>query len=308
VHFYVINITYYTKKVLDLLQTMQICLLMVLIGVSALRLSAGSIDVVFNDNRFGTIDDTTGSFSQIATLPISAAGGIAGVNGQLFLDDFANNLLRVDPATGQSTYIGNTGLTTNVGAFGGGSAGLFEVDYTSNLYSINSATGQATLIGATGLGPNNGLLDTSLSFDGTSLLYTAGGFGQNDELYLLNAVTAIAIDLGSTGVTGIAGSAFVDGTLELYQYGQSVNYVFAAPDGSVNFTPVAQLGTQTIDGGVPADFNSADTSDAISRTTPLTARTPEPATQALIGMGLTALGMLRWRRRRTGQKSRQTLR
>ena len=37
----------------------------------------------------------------------------------LYLDDFANNLLTVDPATGQSAYIGNTGLSTNVGAFGG---------------------------------------------------------------------------------------------------------------------------------------------------------------------------------------------
>jgi hypothetical protein len=287
---------------------MQICLLIVLIGVSALRLSAGSIDVVFNDNRFGAIDDTTGSFSQVSTLPISAAGGIAGFNGQLYLDDFANNVLTVDPVTGQSAYLGNTGLATNVGAFGGGSAGLFEVDYSSNLYSINPTTGRATLVGATGLAPNNGVQDTSLSFDGTNLLYTAGGFGQTDELYLLNAVTGIATDLGSTGVTGIAGSAFVDGTLELYQYGQPVNYVFAAPDGSVNFTPVAQLGTQIIDGGVSADFNSDDTSDSISRTTPLTARTPEPATQALIGMGLTALGMLRWRRRRTAQRLRRTSR
>jgi len=289
---------------LDLVQNMQICLLMVLIGVSALRLSAGSIDVVFDDNRFGTIDDTTGSFSQISTLPISAAGGIADFNGQLYLDDFANNVMTVDPVTGQSTYIGNTGLATNVGAFGGGSAGLFEVDYSSNLYSINSTTGQATLVGATGLTPNNGLQDTSLSFDGTNLLYTAGGFGQNDELYLLNAVTGIATDLGSTGVTGIAGSAFVDGTLELYQYGQPVNNVFAAPDGSVNFTPVAQLGTQIIDGGVAANFGADSASDGISTVDPLTARTPEPATQALIGVGLTALGMLRLRKRRTVEKSR----
>jgi hypothetical protein len=157
-------------------------------------------------------------------------------------------------------------------------------------------------LGATGLAPNNGLQDTSLSFDGTSLLYTAGGFGQNDELYLLNAVTGIATDLGSTGVTGIAGSAFVDGTLELYQYGQPVNDIFAAATGgSVNLTPVAQLGTQIIDGGVAVDFG---TDDAISRVDPLTARTPEPATQALIGVALTALGMLRLRRRPARQTSR----
>ncbi len=241
---------------------------MVLIGVSALRLSAGSIDVVFSDNRFGTIDDTTGSFY-------------------------------LDSVTGRS-YIGNTDLATNPRAFGGSSAGLFEVDYSSNLYSINSATGQVTLVGGTGLAPNSGLRDTSLSFDRTSPLYT-GGFGQSDELYLLNAVTGIATDLGSTGLTGIAGSPFVGGTLELYQYGQPVNRVSAAPDRSVNFTRLAQLGAQLIGGGVAADY----TSDSISRVNPLTARTPEPATQALIGAGLTALGMLRWGRRRTAQKSRQ---
>jgi hypothetical protein len=280
---------------------MQISLLTVLIGVSALRLSAGSIDVVFNDNRFGTIDDTTGSFSEISTVPISAAGGIADVNGVLYLDDFANNLLTVDPVTGQSAYIGNTGLSTNVGAFGGGSAGLFEVDYNSNLYSISATTGQATLVGATGLAANNGLLDTSLSFDGSALLYTAGGAGQNDELYTVNTVTGIATDLGSTGVSGVAGSAFVNGTLELYQYGQLANYIFAAPDGSVNFTQGAPLGAQIIDGGVPADFAVEDSG---SSSLPLTARTPEPATQALIGMGLTAIGMLRWRRRRAGQAPR----
>jgi hypothetical protein len=100
------------------------------------------------------------------------------------------------------------------------------------------------------------LPDTSLSFDGTSLLYTAGGSGQNDDF---------ATDLGSTGIIGIAGSAFVDGTLELYQYGQAVNYIFAAPDESVNFTRVAQRGAQIMDGGVSADFNSDDTSDSIPR-------------------------------------------
>jgi hypothetical protein len=121
-------------------------------------------------------------------------------------------------------------------------------------------------------------------------------------LYLLNAVTGIATDLGSTGVTGIAGSAFVNGTLELYQYGQPVNDIFAAATGgSVNLTPVAQLGTQIIDGGVAVDFG---TDDAISRVDPLTARTPEPATQALIGVALTALGMLRLRRRPARQTSR----
>src|ERR1700744_1740448 len=55
---FVIYFTNVKHKVLDLVQTMQICLLIVLIGVSALRLPAASIDVVFNDNRFGALDET----------------------------------------------------------------------------------------------------------------------------------------------------------------------------------------------------------------------------------------------------------
>jgi hypothetical protein len=130
---------------LGLVHTMQISLLMVLIGVSALRLSAGSMDVALNDNRFGAIDDSTG-----------------------------------DPVS---------------------------------------------------IGP--------------------------------------------------AGSPSVDGKPGLSQYGQ----------------PIGRMGAQISDGGVAADFATDNTSDSISRLDPLTVRTPEPATQALIGAGLTALGMLRGRRR-----------
>lgn len=264
-----------------------------LLALSAIRLCANSVDVVFYDNRFGAINDATGAYTQISTLPIDKAGGIAVDNNLMYLEDFGDNLFTVDSVTGAAHLVGNTGLGLSIGAFAGGDTGLFEIDWSSNLYSINAATGKAVKIGATGLVANNGAFDTSLSMSGGSLYYTAGRAGQADELYLLNPATAVATDLGSTGVTGIAGSALVNGQLELYQYGQSVNYIYSAAvsalDDSTHFTRGAVLQAQIIDGGVAAP-NAVVTSASPENT-------PEPATIALAGFGVVIIGLVLRRRR-----------
>jgi hypothetical protein len=258
---------------------------LVLISAAA---RASQLDVIFYDNRFGTIDTSTGAYSQISTLPIGKAAGIASSNGSLFVEDLSNNLLLVDPGTGASKVLGNTGLGLNFVVFAGGDSGLYGIDYASNLYSFNSSTGAATLIGNTGLGPNNGQFDTSLSFDGTSLLYTAGRPGTSDELYRISLTTGIAADLGSTGVTGIAGSAFSNGKLDLFQYGQGTNYLYTAPEGSTTFSKGAALGTQIVDGGVPAATHTP-------------ASVPEPATLVSAGSALIALGWFARRKRQTAE-------
>lgn len=245
---------------------------------------ATQLDVIFYDNRFGTIDTTTGSYAQISTLPIGKAAGIAASNGSLYVEDLSNNLLLVDPVTGSSKVLGNTGLGLNFVVFAGGDSGLYGIDYASNLYSFNSSSGAASLVGNIGLGPNNGQFDTSLSFDGSSLLYTAGRPGASDELYRISLATGIAADLGSTGVTGIAGSAFVNGKLDLFQYGQGTNYMYTAPDGSTTFSQGAALGAQIVDGGVPVPAHSP-------------ASVPEPGTLVSAGSALVAIGLFARRKR-----------
>ncbi len=99
-------------------------------------LAAGNIDVVFYDNRFGTIDDTAGVYTQISTLPITAAGGIAWT--ALPAWPALPRGLRQQPAYGglahrSRAYCGNTGLGLSIAAFAGGEQGLFEIDYASNL-------------------------------------------------------------------------------------------------------------------------------------------------------------------------------
>jgi hypothetical protein len=242
--------------------------------------SAGSIDVIFYDNRFGSIDTSTGAYTQISTLPLSASAGIAAGPSNFYVEDMNSNLLTVDPLTGAATLVGSSGLNLAALVFGGGSNGLFEVDASSNLYSISSTTGKAKLIGATGLGANlQSWADTSLSDDGTSLLLTVGRPGAGDELYRINVATGKATDLGNTGVTGVAGSAFINGYLDFFQYNQSTDRIYSAPDGSLNFTPGAALGAQIIDGGAALPVTGYTQSTS----------TPEPGTVVLSGSAIIML-------------------
>ena len=259
---------------------------------------ATSVAVIFYDNRYGTVNDLTGGYTQIGTLPVKQSGGIAAINGLLYVEDFSNNLYTVDSLTGAAHLAGNTGLNLNLAVFGGSAMGLFEIDYQSVLYSINKDTGAAKMIGKTGLAPNNGTDDTSLSSDGQYLYYTAGGAGARDELYRIDPKTGLATDLGTTGQTGIAGSAYVNGNLELYQWGQNKNYIYtSALSGPINFVKGPQLAAQIIDGGVVLD-SIVNTSNPVSSSIGMSA-TPEPVPLLTAGTGLlVVIGLMRKRFRR----------
>jgi hypothetical protein len=254
-----------------------------LIALGVVPAFADQVDSVFYDSRFGTIDSSTGVFTQISTLPIAQSGGIAYDDGTLFAQSIQSELILIDPVSGASSVIGNSGLQLSSVGFAGGLNGLFEVDYQSNLYSIDPNSGTASLIGATGLAANNGGWDTSLSDTGTNLYFTAGGAGSNDELYEINPTTGVATDLGNTGVHSIAGSAIVDGNLELFQYNAGTNYIYSAPLGSIDFTAGPVLSAQIVDGGTVIATPVGDSADSLSAS--------EPMSSLLLGSGLLALGL-----------------
>ena len=260
--------------------------------LNALSAFGSTISVIFYDNRFGALDDKTGAYTAISTLPLSASSGIAAMNGLLYVENMGSTLFSVDPFTGVSQQIGATGLTTTSGAFAGGANGLFEVDYLSDLYSINPTTGRGQLVGATGLAANNGGFDTSLSSDGNSLYYTAGRAGALDELFRINVATGLATDLGSTGVTGIAGSAFVGSNLELFQYGQGTNYIYSASVGLTDFVREAHLGAQIIDGGAVFSLPAAASLQSTA--------SPEPGSALLLAAGLLFPAVILGRHRSMG--------
>jgi hypothetical protein len=261
------------------------CALAGLMALSAVPASAGSIYSVFYDNRFGVIDSSTGAYTQIGTLPIAQSAGIASFNNILFAQSMQSELVSIDPASGTSSVIGDSGLQLSSVGFAGGYNGLFEVDSMSNLYSINPDTGAAALVGATGLAANYGDWDTSLSDSGTNLYFTAGGGGAIDQLYEINPTTGVATDLGSTGVTRIAGSAIVSGYLDLFQYNAGTDYIYSAPLGSTNFTAVAVLGTQIVDGGTVLGSSATNNTSTV----------PEPFSILLMSSSVLGLGL--WARR-----------
>lgn len=269
-------------------QHARVWLVATLMAVSAFPAAAGTVYSVFYDNRFGTIDSSTGAFTQISTLPIPQAAGIAWTN-TLFAQSMQGELISINPDTGASAAVGNADLSTTSEVFGGGANGLFEIDSLSDLYSINPNTGAATLIGATGLPANYGGWDTSLSDDGTNLFFTEGGGGQIDELYEINTTTGIATDLGSTGVSGIAGSAIVSGYLDLFQYNAGTDYIYSAPLGTTDFQPATVLSVQIVDGGTTLGSGVDPGYSAAS--------IPEMGSSVLLGLGLVAIGLLKRRRR-----------
>jgi hypothetical protein len=128
-----------------------------LMASAAFPAAASQVYSVFYDNRFGSVDDATGAYTQIGTLPVSQMAGIAYDNGAFYAQSIQNStLVTIDPISGASSVIGSSGLQLTSDGFAGGFNGLFEIDYSSSLYSIDPGTGAATLVGATGLAANNG--------------------------------------------------------------------------------------------------------------------------------------------------------
>ena len=264
----------------------RLCRIAALTAICAAGAAADPLYSVFCDNRFGTIDSNSGSYAQIGTLIFSAAAGIGEFNNALYAQSMQGELITVNPAAGASTVIGDAGLNTTSEVFAGGANGLFEIDSLSDLYSISPLTGAGSLIGSIGLPANNGGWDTSLSDDGTNLYFTAGGGGAIDELYQINTATGLATDLGSTGVSGIAGSAIAGADLDLFQYNAGTDHIYNAPLGSSSFVAAAVLSTQIVDGGVALSPSAEAFSGA----------TPEPVTFLLLGSGLVAIGLFRRRK------------
>jgi hypothetical protein len=112
------------------------------------------------------------------------------------------------------------------------------------------------------------------------------------ELYRINTATGHASDLGSTGVPGVAGSAYVNGRLQLYQYDQIADYIYSAPAGSTTFARGARLTTEVIDGGVMAAGLAA-------------VLTPEPQSALLAGLGIFCIVLGRRSSRRLSPRGRR---
>ncbi len=183
-------------------------------------------DFVNPVSQIGIVDLGRGMFRPLSTLTNPPVGIAKDREGQLYAVDYSNNLVAIDPLSGEATTIGPTGLTeagpigTAVDVFTSlGTGELFLMDYDNILYSVDKSTGAATKIGATGIPRiTTPFYGTSFSGDCNRLFFTVEEDDENGNalipatLYRINPRTGAATRIGPTA-SFIGGSGFVGNTL-----------------------------------------------------------------------------------------------
>jgi len=234
--------------------------------------------------QFGTLDLTTGAFTQIGPLnPDPLLGLVPGANGSLLGVSLGGNLDAVNPATGVVSVIGATGMGPapatspfDTGEFYGT---VYATDGNNNLYTVNMTTGAASLIGATGLAPcpsvtdPTGLGDEAFFAAGGNFYLTFDGFDYVTNavlvapaLYQINPTTGAATLIGPTAF-GIDAALQVNGTV----------YAFTSADAVLSLN-VANGSTSFV---TNYDPSAMDITGA--------AQTPEPTLFGLLGIGIAAI-------------------
>src|SRR5579863_2523107 len=127
-------------------------------------------EFVGRSDSWGTIDLTTGAFSQTGNTGQLLSGLGVGPGGLLYGGlDSSGTLYQVNPANGNLTTVGTSSLAYN--DFGSTTTGVYALDTRLNLYSVNTTTGATTLIGPTGLSVNATI---GLSTGSETLYFTNG--------------------------------------------------------------------------------------------------------------------------------------
>jgi len=128
--------------------------------------------VVTASQQFGTVDLANGHFTAIGSGTADVLANLVWwKDGTLFTLTVGGanppgSLAKINPATGEETIIGQTGLGFNTFDLGEVRGKLYATDLSNNIYSVDPATGVATPITATGIPPDP---TTPLTFnsDGT---------------------------------------------------------------------------------------------------------------------------------------------
>ena len=233
---------------------------------------------------------------------------------QLWVDDSAGRLGKVDVSTGAVTIVGSMGVVMADIAFDP-FGHLFGIA-GGKLYSINSGNAAVTVIGSLGATVN------SLVFSSDGTLYAA-----NNLLYTVSTTTGAATALGNvaSGYTSAGDLAFVDGELFLSSTGRSADSLFKLNTTTGIGTRVGSLGVSAVYGlasndgaslyavsgntiylvnpqtgatSAPLNFAGQGLSQTFGTTFLTgTAPVPEPGSAALMLAGSAVVGLVVYRRR-----------
>lgn len=167
--------------------------------LTACATAAPIVYVVTQNQQFGTVDLATGAFHQIGTnTPEGQANLVWGPSGSLLSLTYSGNLESINPVTGQTTVIGQTGLGFNAFDLAEVAGKLYATDFANNLYSVNPNTGVATLMGATGM-PSDPAVPFTTNSDGTINLCDESLYGVGGTLYA--TFDSFTLDPNSLSIT-----------------------------------------------------------------------------------------------------------
>ena len=159
-----------------------------LIGSFALVLGAAPasvgpfVYVVTFNNQFGAVNLATGAFRQIGPPSPEGVDNLVWWNRSLLSLAVSGELERINPATGETSDIGPTGLGFNALDLGEVRGKLYATDFSNNIYSVSPDTGEATFLRATGIPPIPAA-PFSTNSDGTVNLFDESLYGVGGKLY-----------------------------------------------------------------------------------------------------------------------------
>jgi hypothetical protein len=167
--------------------------------------------VGLGNDLFGTVDLTTGAYTQTANLGVLFSGIGVGPGGSLYGGKFqGSTLYQINPATGTLTTVGTSSISYY--DFGSTTSGVYGLDENLNLYFVNPTTAATTLIGPTGLHLPSGFWIGASSGSNT-LYFTMARMNSPELLYSINTDTGVATEIGNTGVANLGAIVFENGAL-----------------------------------------------------------------------------------------------
>ncbi|MBI5474181.1 MAG: T9SS type A sorting domain-containing protein [Ignavibacteriae bacterium] len=156
------------------------------------------------------ISDQHGDALPLRIVPLGNVRSIAfGSDGTCFAATSAGSLYRINLTTGDTTFVGSSGLAYAGLSFSPLAGGLWAsvrppLTNRDRIYKLNTTTGAATLVGATG----DNAVTPSIAFNPLGVLYgLKGTSSQTNTLIRIDTTTGVGTTIGSMGVSGIVSIA-----------------------------------------------------------------------------------------------------